>query len=406
MSPHLAAGTVVAKSCLSFARVLAASFAEHHPDIPFFVLLADEVERCFDPAAEAFELLQLGELAIPHLERFRFRHLQQPLSYAAAPFLVEHLFDRGYERVLFLKQESLVVGDLAPLFDRLEGSPIVLTPHLVEPLSGAGAAVRELNVLLSGSFNLGVLGVSAAPEGRRFLAWWEDRVLHHCRHAVGEGLHYEQRWIDLVPALFAGASIVRDPGANVGHWCLPEREVEVRDGAVWAGGERCSVFRFSGFDPETPEAVTRYSNRLRRADLGPAAQVFTRFLGLLAAVGHGETRAWPYSYGRFDNGVEIPEISRRIYDGLGEAVEAFGDPFHSEGERSYFRWLNQPVDGTPRHGPAITRLWYGIHGLRPDVQAAFPDPLGRNRLAFRRWTTEHGAREHSIPEAFSMGPAR
>lgn len=72
----VAVGTIVAKNYLSFARVLANSFLEHHPKIPFFVLLADEVEGCFDPDAEPFALLRLEEMAIPGLPRFRFNRYQ------------------------------------------------------------------------------------------------------------------------------------------------------------------------------------------------------------------------------------------------------------------------------------------------------------------------------------------
>lgn len=400
---RLAACTVVAKSHLSFARVLAASFLERHPEIPFFVLLADEVEGLFDPAAETFELLLLDELEVPHPRRFRFRHGRQALSYAAAPYLLGHLLERGFEAALFLKQESLVVGDLGPVFARLERHPIVLTPHLLAPLAGPDGAARELNVLLSGAFNVGLVGVSGTPEARRFLTWWQDRVFHHCRHAVGEGLHYEQRWVDLVPTYFAGASILRDPGANVGHWCLPERQVEVRDGAVWAEGRPCSLFRFSGFDPARPGAVSRYSERLQAADLGPAAELFTRFAERLERAGYLETKCWPYACGRFDNGVPIPDVAREVYRELGDSVEAFGDPFQAGGERSFFRWLHEPVEGSAGTRPAVTHLWHGVYARRPDVQAAFPDLLGRDRAAFLDWAAAYGAHEHAIPDAFRAG---
>ena len=62
-----AACTIAAKARLPSARVVATSFAEHHPGVPFFVLLADEVEGCFDPAAEPYELIGLDALALPDL---------------------------------------------------------------------------------------------------------------------------------------------------------------------------------------------------------------------------------------------------------------------------------------------------------------------------------------------------
>ncbi len=189
---------------------------------------------------------------------------------------VEHamsLLDRGFARVLFIKQESLVVGRLTPVYELLAGAPIALTPHLLEPLRGAGAIARELNVLQSGIFNIGLLGVSERPEARRFLAWWSDRVQTHCRHDVPEGMHYEQRWVDLVPSYFPGARVIRDPAFNVGHWNLPERD-----------GLEAALIRFSGFDPLTPAIVSRYTDRHAQLTLR-CAPLFERYARLLIEAG-------------------------------------------------------------------------------------------------------------------------
>ena len=210
--------------------MLARSFRAHHPDIPFYVLLADEVDGYFDPDLEPFHVIPLSNLAIPDRERFQFHYAQQPLSYAVTPFLLEHLLDRGFSRLMFFKQESLVLGDHSAVVDLLERHPIVLTPHLLAPLDGPDRISRELNILQSGIFNVGLLGVAEHDTARRFLRWWQDRVYAHCRHAVPEGMHYEQRWLDLVPAFFEGAHVLRDPAFNVAHWNLPERSIAIHDG--------------------------------------------------------------------------------------------------------------------------------------------------------------------------------
>ena len=222
---NVAVATIVAKNYLSFARALAESFHSIHRDIPFFVLLADEADGYFDPAHEPFHVVGLSELDIPQLERFRFHYAQQPLSYACTPYLLAHLVRRGFSRLIFIKQESLVLGDLTPVFDILDKISIVLTPHLVAPLAGADRIERELNILQSGTFNVGMLGVAATPVAARFLEWWQDRVYAHCRYALASGMHYEQRWLDLVPGLFGDVHVLRDPAYNVGHWNLPDRAV-------------------------------------------------------------------------------------------------------------------------------------------------------------------------------------
>ena len=63
-------------------------------------------------------------------------------------------------------------------------------------------------------------------------------------------MHFEQRWINLVPGLFDGVRVLRDPAANVGHWSFPERRVELDgDEQVKVDGSPSRLFRFSGYDP-------------------------------------------------------------------------------------------------------------------------------------------------------------
>ena len=392
----------MAKNRLSLARVLAQSFLEHHPDIPFYVLLADEIDGCFDPRRERYQLIPFSDLRIPHRERFRFHYAQQPLSYATTPFLLEHLLDRGFERVLFFKQESLVLGDHSEVLELLTRHPIVMTPHLLAPLAGPDRAARELNILQSGVFNVGLLGVAAPDAGTPFLKWWQDRVYAHCAHAVADGMHYEQRWLDLVPTFFPAAHLLRDPAFNVAHWNLPDRSIDVRGRDVLVEGRPGRLFRFSGYDPDVPGLPTRYSNRLTWENVGPARMVFERYRQALDDHGFQETRHWPYAYNTFDNGVTIPEFVRQLYRRSGDSVARFGDPRRTSpgletGSVSYYHWLNEPVD---RMSSAVTRLWHAVYQARADVQKAFPDVPGADEAHFLAWTVTSGLREHDIPDAF------
>lgn len=357
-----AAATIVAKRTLPYARALAQSFRRHHPDIPFLALLADEVQGCFDPAAEPFELVTADAACVP--PGVRFRYLQQALSYAATPLFLAHLLERGFDRVVFFKQESLVTGDHDPVFSLLERYPVVLTPHLLAPVSPE----RELNILQSGTFNVGMVGVADTPAARQMLSWWGTRTATHCRHAVGEGMHFEQRWLDLAPVYFEGVHLLRDASYNVAHWNLPERaSVDAR------------LVRFSGFDPQHEERVTRYNDRLNLDELGPVAALFRRYAVMLRQAGWEQALAWPYAYDRFHNGVRIPDLARELYDGT------FSDPFET-GPGSFYEWLNEPVDG-------ISRFWRAVFERRDDVRAAYGD----NRKALLAWTHSSGAREHGVP---------
>ena len=396
----IAACTIAGRNSLAQARVTATSFREQHPGVPFFALLSDDPAGLFDPAGEPFAVLRLADLAAPHLERLRFRYPQPELSYALTPWLLVHLLDRGFERVLFLKQETLVLEPLGSLFDRLGPAAILLTPHLPEPLDGSSqageAAAREREILLAGVYNAGVLGVARSAVTRRFLAWWGERLNRHSLRAVEAGMHFEQRWLDFVPSLFPPVAIDRRPGSNLGHWRLPESRIEERRGRLLVDGEPLRVMRFSGFDPDRPEFLTCHHQRVRVAEMGEAGvRLVARYRGALERAGHALARSWPDGSSRFDDGAAIPAAVRAIYRRqTDDDAEPFGDP-HRTGRGSFRRWLAD----RPTAPGKMARIWHEIWADRGDLQAAFPQPAGADRRAFERWIDRHGRAESGLADA-------
>jgi hypothetical protein len=342
MAPRpLAVATIVAKNYLSLARVMADSLHRRHPDVPVFVLLSDDVAGHFDPAAESFHLVRLPDVGIPELQRVRFRYARKELAVAAKPYLLSHVLDRGFRAALFLDPDILVLGELTSLFSHVQQHAAVLVPHVLAPLTGEARAGRELDILRSGTYNAGCIGVSDHPSARQFLRWWQRRVFAHCRHDVAAGVYYDQRWLDLAPIFFEDVFVLRDPTYNVAHWNLPERRLDIRGDAVVVDGQPCRFFHFSGFDPDRPDAVTRYSPRLRMNDIGSAAELFRRYVALLDSAGYRETKTWPYAYDRFDNGVAVTDRMRAIYRDLGTAAGRFGDPLVTTERESFFAWLKR-----------------------------------------------------------------
>ena len=115
----VAAATIVAKNHLSLARVVAQSFSKQHPEIRFVVFLADEIDGYFEPDNEDFEVLPLSKLGLEGKDRLCFRYPQQSLSYACTPMLIEYLLNSGFGRVLFFKQESMVLARMDDALERL-----------------------------------------------------------------------------------------------------------------------------------------------------------------------------------------------------------------------------------------------------------------------------------------------
>jgi hypothetical protein len=405
----VAAGTIVAKNFLSFARVLAASFRRHHPDIPLFVLLADEVDGYFEPGQEEFRLLTLPDLAIPKLSSFVFRYSRQQTVVGAKPYLLSHLLDRGFAAVLFLDADMLILNDLSDLIEQVRRHAVTLVPHLLRPPVGEKRLARELNILLSGTYNGGFAGFSNTPQSRRFLSWWQERLYDHCDHSVAQAMHYDQRWLDFAPSFVEDFAVVRDPGCNVAYWNLADRTVEIAGDTILAGGRPCRWFHFSGFEPDRQDAVTRYAPGLKMSEIGPAAELFRRYVALLNRAAYQESKAWPFGYSHFDNGTPIPDVARRLYRALGPESDRFGDPFQTARPGSFFDWLNEPVDEVRDSSRIVTRLWQGVYDERPDVQRVFPHIFGSGRRRYLKWTVRYGLKEHGIPECFVRhlgGPGR
>ena len=100
----------------------------------------------------------------------------------------------------------------------------------------------------------------------------------------------------------------------------------------------------------------------------------------------------------------VPDIARSLYVELGDAVGSLGDPLRAAAPDSYFRWLNERVDGQARGKRRVTRLWHAVYRARPDLQIAFPDVLGADRDAFLNWTDQFGIHEHRISGGFLAPP--
>ena len=390
----LAACTIIAKNYLPFARLLARSFRRFHPEAPFYVLLVDRVEGRFDPDAEPFELIEVESLPeVPELRSFLFRYTMLEVSTAVKPFLLQHLFARrGIEKLVYLDPDILLYRRLDELAEILDRHAIVLTPHLTEPIED-DLHPGELAILQSGAYNLGFLALRRGELVDRFLAWWGERLVEHCRVDLERGLFVDQKWIDLVPGLFPDVHVLTSPAYNVAYWNLHGRRVSAGP-PPRVDGEELAFFHFSGFDPEDAGRVSKHQNRFTLGTVGEAGKLYLDYRQRLLEAGYLEARRWPYAFGRFDDGVPIPDLARAFYLSLGASRRRFDDPF-ATGEGSFRDWADGPAKGGGG-GAYLSRLLYHLYRSRSDLIERFPDAAGRDLPRFAAWLVEAGAREYGL----------
>ncbi|HEV7786273.1 MAG TPA: hypothetical protein VGQ28_13095, partial [Thermoanaerobaculia bacterium] len=272
-------------------------------------------------------------------------------------------------------------------------------PHLTAPIDDKRVP-GEREILLSGIYNLGFLGLAFNERTLAFLDWWKERLYRWCLHEVDKGLFVDQRWMDLAPAFLPRAEILRDPGYNVAYWNLSHRTLAQRGGAWWVGDVPLRFFHFSGYDFNRPDSISKFQNRYTFAERPDVLPLFELYGESIRRQGQKEVQDYPYGYGRFANGVTIPDLARRVLRQLDPDGVRWPDPFATSGPDSFFDWLRRPVDGA--ESVPLPRLALLLWDHREDLKLFFPRPWNEDRPGFAQWIVQAAPRE-GIDPAFTAG---
>lgn len=297
----------------------------------------------------------------------------------------------------------MVYDRLEPILEALATSSIVLTPHLTAPLTDQKYP-GELDIMRAGAYNLGFIAVRNLDQTAAFFHWWKEKLYNDCAVDIAANLFVDQRWIDLVPGLFADVAILRDPGLNVAYWNLAHRHLHPVAGStdqpsLCVNGQPLRFFHFSGFDPLNPQEFSRYQDRYRLDDLDAVRDLILDYARRLLENGYQECKSWPYAYARFSAGASVPDVCRQmVRQDLALQAELEG-AFDPTSDRRIITYCNASYDGATDR-VLISRLAQYIYKIRPDVRAAFPHLEGQDRLAMADWFTQDGARDFKLANIF------
>ena len=267
--------TISPRSHLHQALTTAASFLKHNKNIDYVILVTDEMDFTgLQRIYPSITFVNTDFLDNKTLKMMSEKYSKMEYAYALTPFAIKYLLSNFYAQVLFLKLETLVLGDLEPLFIELTLNSAIVTPHLLLPDISTLSIKHEVEVLMAGVFNGGVVGFRNTREALTYLDWWSQKTESHCLRDVSNGLHFEQRWLDFITSFISDLGIIRNKGVNVAHWNLHERDLKIRDGLLYAASDPCLIFRFSGFDETNPMYLSIYKPNLSEQELAAATPTF------------------------------------------------------------------------------------------------------------------------------------
>lgn len=383
--------TIVSRSHLPLARVLAASLRAAEPRLPLRTVVAD-LEPGETVELPGVEVVAAAELGAAPFRWLALKYTPWELCCALKPFAVEHAFRCGARNVVYLDSDIEVHAALDALVEPLERADWVVTPHQrvpFDPDETAGHMPSRADLERCGRLNAGLFGVRDTPAAREFLAWWGAEVAAPgAFDDLWRGGRTEQQLFARVLERDRVRALDR-PEHNVAYWNLHERPLAERSGRFEVDDVPLATFHWSGFDARDPDRISRYDSRHllgRDATLDRLAAAYRE--SLFAASGSEEPPAWRWDRTRSDAPIDarVRDLVRR-YE---RRLDAGDDPWSSAGERRLARALLAPLADT---GTLLPLLFVPIYRERPDLGREFPEaPLAPDR--FLCWIERYGVREH------------
>jgi glycosyltransferase involved in cell wall biosynthesis len=398
--------TIIARNYLAQARVLASSFKQAHPDGNCTVLVIDDPSGYIDESKEQFEVLTIRDIGLPDADRMAAFYDVMELSTAVKPWLLRTLLDRdGVDSVSYLDPDIRVFSSLQKIEDEARKHGIVLTPHFTKPLPRDGLKPSEEDILLSGSYNLGFIGLGAGRSADELLDWWSERLESDCINEPSQGYFVDQRWIDLAPGFWPDHFLLTETTYNIAYWNLPTRKLEIDGDGYKVDGEPLRFFHFSGYDPRKPRVLSKHQTRVRMTADPALARICDEYGAALKESGYEEAATWPYGWDRTADGIKIDRVARGLFR-EGVETERFEDSiFTPAGAAKFKEYLTQKVAGT-RRAP-IGRYAAVLWDSRPDLREAYPDLNGAAAVGFLEWLRVFGPETGVSQELLTPGePAR
>jgi GT2 family glycosyltransferase len=390
--------TIVSRSELSSARVVAFSYLRHHPGARFYLLVVDRLPEG-EEAGQGICVIDPEELKLPDFTELSFKYTPQHLCTALQPAFLSLLLN-GYREaeVIYLESGALILARADRLLAELSDSSLVLPRLAAEPDWPAGLQPAELETLSAAAGSPGFIAVRQSDTVQQFLRWWQAWLRNTSRPDVPEELSTDHRWIELVPLLFP-ASLCNDEAYTAAYWKTHSYRIERARDTFSANGKPLVLFDFRGFDPTRPTALRADDPRSISISGTAWLDLLRYYVELLQHHGFETCRCWPYGFSAFDNGAPVSLPIRKLYAKLDATERAtFGNPFQITQQNSFFNWA------TSQQGrEVLSPFLKTIYELRPDVASEFLDVQGRDREGFLHWAYTQGAREFEYdPDAMQI----
>jgi glycosyltransferase involved in cell wall biosynthesis len=387
-APHIAF-TIIAHNYIKYAVLLARSYKEQHPDHEFYTIFIDNrmVEN------EHFVGVNIDEIdTIPNLSYLKFKYTILEFSTAVKPFVLSWFGKRNPGTIAYIDPDIYLYKPLKVVYDALENHDCVLTPHLTEPYDDEKIPT-EYDIFKSGLYNLGFGAFAWNKRTATYFEWWGKKLYEYGYSDPENHMFTDQKWMDFAPS-YLNTYIVKEKGYNVAYWNLHEYVGRFDPKDV-------TFFHFSGLTRGT--YVSKYQNRWTYDGVKEYRTLYDDYAVQLDSLSNMDDPEYTYPYNSFDNGTQVSESIRDIYEYVvSEEGKTFPDPFSTKGENSFYGFLLRPLKSSGKL--VALRLFYYLYQTQPLIQATFPnvDFMEEDRLLYDylQWIVFHAKPEYGIAPEF------
>ena len=253
--------TVCSINHLANALVLGDSLKIHNPAYDFQIGLVDNQSNIPTKIQSHYPITEVKTLNIKGFEEMSERYTHEELLADCKPFFAEYFLQKA-EKLIFIDCTSVIFQSISFVSDILDQSNIILTPQLLF----ANVHPDEKQILNSGIYHSGFIGLKNSDETTKFLKWWGECTRTKGFRNMCKGLNADQLWLEHVPAMYEGVQILKEAGVNIGYWNLPERNIN----QLKSASKLFSInYRDRIFPADYAEKLNKYSNK-KLAKITPA----------------------------------------------------------------------------------------------------------------------------------------
>jgi len=183
----------------------------------------------------------LGDAELLAVEQSRPR---REFCWTCPPSLMLYMLNRlaPGEIATYVDADLAFFSDPAPVFEELGNKDIAIHAHRFSPEYQASEAT-------SGIFNVGLIAIRNASQGRACLERWRAQCLEKCELDPDNGFCGDQKYLDEWPSLYDRLVVLQHPGVCLAPWNIRNYTIGEKDGRVTVNGAPLIFYHYHSLIP-------------------------------------------------------------------------------------------------------------------------------------------------------------